>query len=863
MKAKGNWIPSCLMGAVLLLLPLGVQAQFTFTTNNGAITITGYTGAGGDVTIPDTINGFPVTGIGQDAFYQIDGLTSVTIGTNVTTIGTNAFFQCTSLAGATIPGSVTNIGPGPFVDCQSLTVISVSASNLDFFSTNELLFNKSQTSLIQYPGGIGGSYTLPAAVTNVGEAFIGNTLTNLSVNSASLYYSGTNGVLFDKNQIALIAYPGGLGGSYAVPRTVSTVVSASFEYSTGVASVTIGTNVTSIGANAFYDCASLTAISVNATNSYYSSTNGVLFDKMQATLIQYPSAIGGSYTIPGTVTNIGDGAFGDAFSLTGVVIPNSVTSMGQEVFYSCEGLASVMIGTNLTSIGQQAFYYCTNLTGITIPGSVTNLGEYAFFNCSALNSVTFTGNAPDADCSVFSNDNNLSVIDYYLGTTGWGPSFACIPTQGLIVPLVVTTTSLTNGTNGLAYHQTLTASGGQPPYSWTNTSGALPPGLTLATNGLISGTPTTNGAFNFTAQVTDTLSETATQALLLTIINLVDTNPPVLSITNVMAGMQWSNAAFTVKGTATDNVAVASVSCSLNSAAWTLAATSDNWTNWSAGVTLAPGTNTIAAYAVDTSGNNSLTSSVSLFFVVTNQLQIRATGLGTISPNYSNAWLQIGRNYSITSSPDAGFVFTNWVISTNWLGGTSMNKTNLLFMMASNLTLQANCMETSRPVLAITAPSANQHLTNALAYVAGTARDTNWGVANVWYQLNSGNWSMATTTNVWTNWTMTLPLLVGTNMIKAYAVNLGENTSITNNLSVVSSNTFKLQLAFTNTLPLNTNGLVFSLQLSTGLNGHILVSTNLTTWATLTNFVGTNSTITVRDPGATNSPHRFYRAVIP
>jgi hypothetical protein len=82
-------------------------------------------------------------------------------------------------------------------------------------------------------------------------------------------------------------------------------------------------------------------------------------------------------------------------------------------------------------------------------------------------------------------------------------------------------------------------------------------------------------------------------------------------------------------------------------------------------------------------------------------------------------------------------------------------------------------------------------------------------------------------------------------------------------MSFVSSNSFELQLAFTNAVPLKTNGLVFSLQLSAGLNGHIQVSTNLTSWATLTNFVGTNTTLTFRDPAATNFSRRFYRAVIP
>ena len=344
--------------------------------------------------------------------------------------------------------------------------------------------------------------------------------------------------------------------------------------------------------------------------------------------------------------------------------------------------------------------------------------------------------------------------------------------------------------------------------------------------------------------------------------NFTDTNRPALSITNLTAGQRWSNAVFTVKGTASDNWQVGNVVCQINGGGWNSATNINNWTNWAAGVTLVPGTNVVQACAVDTTGNWATTNSVSFQFVVTNLLKIRATGLGTISPNYSNAWLEIGRNYSITSSPAKGFVFTNWIISTNWLGGITMSKTNYQFMMAPNLTLQANFLDVTRPTNTVTAPTANQHMTNALATVVGTAKD-NWKVVGVWYQLNNGAWNATTTSNGWTNWTTTLQLTTGTNTVKAYAMDLGGNFSTTNSLSVVSSNTFKLELAFTNALPMKTNGLVFSLQLSTGLNGHIQVSTNLTSWATLTNFVGTNSTITFRDPAATNSPQRFYRAVIP
>ena len=339
-----------------------------------------------------------------------------------------------------------------------------------------------------------------------------------------------------------------------------------------------------------------------------------------------------------------------------------------------------------------------------------------------------------------------------------------------------------------------------------------------------------------------------------------DTNSPTLSITNLVGGQRWTNFLFTVRGVATDNWQVASVQYQFNGLGWSNAT---GTTNWSVPLTLPPGTNTFAVYAADNSGNISTTSSVSFQYVVTNQLGVRTVGLGTVSPNYSNAWLEVGRNYSITSAPAAGFVFTNWIVSTNWISGATAIGTNLQIMMQSNLTLQANFLDVTKPTLTLTSPTNSQKMTNALVIGLGTASD-NWQVSNVWYQLNSGTWSMAGTTNGYTNWaTPMLPLLIGTNLLKAYAIDLGGNLSTTSSVSFISSNTFALKLVMTNSLLIKTNGLVFNLQLSANLNGHIQVSTNLTDWASLTNFVGSNSSITFRDPGASNSSKRFYRAVVP
>jgi len=103
----------------LLTLPIAVQAQFTYTINtNGTITITKYTGSGGAVTIPDTINGLPVTSIGNAAFKQCNNLVSITIPNGVTSIGGDAFSFCTKLTSATIGNSVTNIGNEAFLRCN-------------------------------------------------------------------------------------------------------------------------------------------------------------------------------------------------------------------------------------------------------------------------------------------------------------------------------------------------------------------------------------------------------------------------------------------------------------------------------------------------------------------------------------------------------------------------------------------------------------------------------------------------------------------------------------------------------------------------------------------------------------------------
>jgi uncharacterized repeat protein (TIGR03803 family) len=495
----------------------------------------------------------------------------------------------------------------------------------------------------------------------------------------------------------------------------------------------------------------------------------------------------------------------DSFTVTGTASDNALNGAVTNVFYALNGGAWA---SATTTNGWDSW-----TAGLTlVPGSNT-VAAYAvddIGNVSPTNTVSFD-HTPIAILTVTTNGLG-SVSNNYNGT---------------ILKI------------GATYSMVATAATGFTFVNWTGGTN-LP--LTVLTSG---------AALQFT-MVTNLMLQA----------NFLDKTRPALSITNVTAAMNVSNAVFTVAGDAGDNWQLTNVFYSLNHAGWSNAVTANGWTNWSAAVTLVPGTNTIAAYAVDPGGQASLTNSVTFQYVLKAPLTVTTNGLGSLNHNYNGTFLQIGENYSLTATPGTGFVFSNWTGGITLPLAILTNGPTVQFAMVTNLMLQANFLDVTKPALTITAPASGQHLPNALATVAGKASD-NWNIAGVWYQLNGGTWSQPQTTNGWTNWSATVELRAATNTLKAYAVDLGGNFSTTNSVSFVSTNAFALQLVFTSAQPLAASGLNFALQLSPGLAGHVQVSTNLTSWLTLTNFAGTNSTLYFLDAAATNSSQRFYRAVIP
>jgi hypothetical protein len=343
---------------LLLAIPAAALAQdYTWTTNNGAITITGYTGPGGDVSIPGNITGLPVKIIGSHVLGpRYNCLISITIPNTVTSIEDEAFSFCKSLTNVIVPNSVTNIGNLAFLRSDSLAAISVDANNLHYCDVDGVLFDKSQATLIAFPGGKSGSYTISNSVTHIQDgAFDG---------CASL-----TGV--------------------AIPDSVTNIGDYAFAFCTGLTNATIGNSVTTIGIWAFYSCTSLADI-----------------------------------TIPSSVTSMPD----EAFAHSGLVSVNiDSRGIGLYAFAGCTNLTSITIGNNVEWIGISAFAGCTSLTNVTVPTSIAIIGDEAFCSCTNLTNVHFRGNSPSVGYWSFDQATNATI--YFLpGTTGWGPTFGGRPT---------------------------------------------------------------------------------------------------------------------------------------------------------------------------------------------------------------------------------------------------------------------------------------------------------------------------------------------------------------------------------------------------------------------------------------------------
>ena len=324
--------------------------DFYYTVSDNEVTITKYVGTSTSVTIPETIDGYAVTTIGNGAFSQNTTINAVYMP-NITTIEAGAFMECVSLAIVDISNVVT-IGDDAFYYCISLDL------------------------------------SLPASVVSIGgRALFGCFIA--SVANDNQYFTLKGNALLSKDQTVLIACPRYLRNPYIVPETVTTIGDYAFM---GYPFVNIQMpNVTEIGYEAFYYCTSLESVTMPkvttvADRAFASCT--AMSEISMPSVVNFGQNVFEECTLEyvemASLETVGNSAFYNCTGIKRVSLPN-VKKLEFGAFDSCTSLTTVDI-PNATTLGRWAFNNCPSLTTVNMP-NVTNIGGLAFGYCISLKSI--------------------------------------------------------------------------------------------------------------------------------------------------------------------------------------------------------------------------------------------------------------------------------------------------------------------------------------------------------------------------------------------------------------------------------------------------------------------------------------------
>jgi len=351
-----------------------------------------------------------VQNIGMRAFKDCSNMETITISSSITKINAQAFYGCSNLQMIKIPNSVATIEGDAFFNCSKLSKVEIENGS------NSLQFIGYRSSNPCATSGTINKYDWFSGCSSLTEIHLGR---NLSTWSAS--------------------------------TSASSPISNIRE---SLTNLTIGSTVTSIGANAFTNCRILVNITIQDGLDNLASNANSFTDCPVQTLHYGRNMLAASFrgktaltslSIGNNVTSIIANAFNGCSGITDVVIPNSVTSMGSSAFYGCSDLKGIVIGSGIKTIESSTFYGCSKLTSIIIPSTVTSIGANAFTNCRSLVNVIIEDGLNDLE---FYNSGNsftdCPIQTLHLGRNMIRSSFGSLTSPFRDNPVL---TSLTIGNN--------------------------------------------------------------------------------------------------------------------------------------------------------------------------------------------------------------------------------------------------------------------------------------------------------------------------------------------------------------------------------------------------------------------------------
>lgn len=340
----------------------------------------------GTAEIPSTVEGKPVTAIGENAFSECS-LNEIIIPEGVVYIGRRAF-SYSNVEIVHLPNSLDEIGEDAFYSCNQLTQITLP-DGLEYIGESAFCNCRKLESV-----------RIPKTVKNIGYyAFDcynyyqeNYGIKSIEVDPENKVYASENGVLFDKAMTELIKYPSGKKDkSYAVPEGVVTISDRAFNSCPEISSVTLPQSVAYIGSYAFYECGKL--IDIDLPKSVETIGEGAFADCSNLE----------SIVIPDGVISVNNATFRNCYRLSSVVLPSGIVEIGDGAFEDCHRLEQISLPDDLIVIGKWAFDN-TGLSQLTLPKGLIAIGDSAFRNCniSALkvpDSVDYIGSGAFAECS--------------------------------------------------------------------------------------------------------------------------------------------------------------------------------------------------------------------------------------------------------------------------------------------------------------------------------------------------------------------------------------------------------------------------------------------------------------------------------